>query len=137
MKIIVKCCLIIAAAFVCGLVYNFLSPKGVDVIRHKSEAEYITLEEAAKGEYVFVDARKKELFDKGHIKGAVNIEPEGAFGELSRSGKIIVYCSGGSCSDAEKVADSLTEAGFPKVFVLAEGYEAWKDRGLPVDSGGL
>ncbi len=132
MKIIVKCCLIIAAAFVCGLVYNFISPNGTEIIRHKSEAEYITLDEAAKGEYLFVDARKKELFDKGHIKGAVNIEPGGSFDALSRSGKVVVYCSGGSCSDAEKVADALTEAGFPKVYVLAEGYEAWKDKGLPV-----
>ena len=95
---------------------------------------------------LFIDARPKEQYDQGHIKGALSLPQQEAdryFMELadqleeSHSGKngyktIITYCDGDSCELSHELALFLKDMGFSNVKVLVNGWSSWQGTGLPV-----
>ncbi len=55
-----------------------------------------TAERLEKGELVLVDVRSKDLYSKGHAKGAISIpeeEIEARLGELPRDKDVVFYCT--------------------------------------------
>ena len=92
------------------------------------------------GEYIFVDARSREDYAQGHIKGAVSL-PLGQFEEkmaafLERyppEVSIVTYCSGRNCSDGYHLAELLLAYGYAKVSVFIDGFPGWKAEGLPIE----
>ncbi len=139
------------AASVLGILFNAVSPRGIDLLgpvphRDKMGIEELklgearALHEARKG--VFVDARSAEEFGAGHIPGALLL-PEDDFDETVSSWKglispetlLITYCSGGGCNSSRDVAQLLKEAGYSRVKVFYGGWEEWKKAGYPVETG--
>jgi rhodanese-related sulfurtransferase len=91
---------------------------------------------------VFIDARPKELFLSGHIRGALNLNPtdiDGAFPEVLQDvppeSLIIAYCDGESCTLSKELAFELTARGYSHVRVLVNGWSVWQDANLPVEAG--
>lgn len=94
-------------------------------------------------EALIVDARDRETYRKGHIRGAASL-PLGEADRLmpdfaARTPKerlIVVYCGGYDCHDSKAIGERLIAAGFGQVFVFEGGYPEWRDAGYPVEEGG-
>ena len=106
----------------------------------------ISLEEAARlfheGGAMFFDARSKEEYLSGHIRGARSLPLhdadllfEEAAGDLSPDTPLITYCDGEACSLSHDLAGILKELGFEEVRVLVNGWTLWLENALPVEQG--
>ncbi len=129
--------LVILVSAILGFLNNFLSPKGLDLIRVENELKFsddqnsysinhpsktddilaITLDQAYNNfitkEAQFIDARDNWDFGDGHIKDAINI-PEFSFerdnkriAELDKTTKYIIYCSSNDCDISKRLAGEL------------------------------
>ncbi|MFW6284457.1 MAG: rhodanese-like domain-containing protein, partial [Desulfosalsimonas sp.] len=74
---------------------------------------------------VFVDARPKDQYDQGHIRGAVNLPWQQvherfteAADRLETAETIICYCDGESCELSHDLALFLADMGFEDARVL-------------------
>ena len=90
------------------------------------------------GGVVFVDARPLELYQEGHIQGALNV-PLAEFDrmiekvvmDLPEDALIVTYCDGEDCDLSAELALKLKEIGYENVRVLHNGWGLWKDHQLP------
>jgi rhodanese-related sulfurtransferase len=89
---------------------------------------------------IIVDARERIFYEKGHIKGAINIpydEIEISFYDflkkLDKNKEIVIYCEGGYCEASFVVAEFLIKNGFKNICVYIDGYPEWEKRGLPCE----
>jgi rhodanese-related sulfurtransferase/uncharacterized membrane protein YphA (DoxX/SURF4 family) len=91
------------------------------------------------GTAVFVDARPPDLYQEGHIQGALNL-PLSDFDQLAdkvvldfpEDSFFVVYCDGEDCALAAEVALKLKEIGFENVRVLHDGWNVWRKHQLPI-----
>ena len=121
-RIIVQTTGLLAATTILALTVNAFSPVGLPVTRA------LTLRE--------LDARRPELFARGHIAGAQNL-PTDEFGErfatmagwLPKEAELVIYCDMKSCALSRQLADKLGEAGYGRVVIFRDGWVAWKERG--------
>lgn len=86
-----------------------------------------------------VDARSPELFNMGHIAGAVSLPMAdvdtglpGFLEQVAKDRVIITYCSGFGCPDSFDLGVVLLESGYLDVRVFEGGYPEWRDAGLAV-----
>ncbi|MBI5598652.1 MAG: rhodanese-like domain-containing protein [Deltaproteobacteria bacterium] len=82
-----------------------------------------------KGEKLkIVDVREPELFEKGHVPGAINIPYDEAhvriIEELKPSEKIVFICHGGPMGD--ELATILVNRGYKDVYNVKGGMRKWK-----------
>jgi rhodanese-related sulfurtransferase len=127
--------IVVALALVPALGSAFFHPKKPSWIRPASTE--IDLKTAARWgkNTLWVDARPRAEFERGHIPGAVLLNEEewerqiDAFLDAWRHDlKVVVYCSSASCDASHEVASRLkTEAPqIMNVFVLKGGWETWR-----------
>jgi rhodanese-related sulfurtransferase len=150
-RIIKESVLIIIIASIIGVFINIQLIK--KYINHDFNSEFIffdenlppqeiTIYEAEelfqKGNALFIDARSKEEFKKGHILGAINIPLNSITSsedlkniKLPEDKLLITYCEGGDCKLSFYLAYYLQKAGYVKVKVLAGGWLKWLENGLP------
>lgn len=89
-----------------------------------------------------IDARRRDLFRRGHLPGARSF-PLGQADrwmatfhrEFTPATPLVVYCSGGGCPDAFELAARLLKEGYRDVRVFEGGFPAWRDAHLPVAGG--
>jgi rhodanese-related sulfurtransferase len=92
---------------------------------------------------VFLDARKPEEYQAGHIPGAFNFYSEEqdryAPNILSaipdKTQDIVCYCHGGDCDMALRDARFLMEQGYSRVEVYQGGWPEWNKAGYPFAKG--
>ena len=117
-----------------------------NLVTSSGENLEISLAEATnlfnKGDAVFIDARSRAEYDAGHIKGAKSLpykEADWKFVEamagVSEDSAVITYCDEETCELSMELAVFLRNAGYKNVKVLSNGWSAWKQNGLPVDTG--
>jgi len=101
-----------------------------------NEAARIFREQAA----VFVDARSQVEYERGHIKGALNLPWQdvdrlfiSVTAGLPPNTAIITYCDGETCRLSYDLAVFLRDMGYVNVKVLMNGWTVWKEAGLPVE----
>jgi rhodanese-related sulfurtransferase len=96
------------------------------------------------GLIVFVDARNKGEFEDGHIPGAYQLDPYHPEKQLpdvltacQAAEKVLVYCTGGDCEDADSTAILLRDSGIPdnKLVVYGGGITDWRENHLPMEEG--
>jgi rhodanese-related sulfurtransferase len=111
------------------------TPSGARLDISLIDAKKLFLEHTA----VFIDARPKEDFEKGHVKGAKSLpwrDVDRKFiavtGNIPDNATIITYCDGETCELSHHLANFLIEAGFNHVRVLVNGWTKWRDAHLPV-----
>jgi rhodanese-related sulfurtransferase len=87
---------------------------------------------------VFIDARSKEQYRKGHIEGAKNLPWEDfdrhfpqVMAGIPHDTNIIVYCDGEGCSLSRELATALFAKGYDRVHVLVDGWKLWQQLNLP------
>ncbi len=156
-EIIILLCLAIITAFT----VNHFAPEGIalfgqwdtsqgvinaksknHIISHEIEIENILMAKDLydSGKAIFVDARAKEIFNDGHIKGAISMPIsqfyefiDGFITEIPTSVLIVVYCSGRECEEAHDLAQCLLDEGYTNIAVFIDGYDGWEERGYPID----
>ncbi len=99
----------------------------------------------ARGDVLFLDARRTSVYRAGHIAGARSIsiweadaddKVKAIFAEgRDQSAPIVVYCAGGECEDSHHLGEKLYFVGFDNVLVYKDGFPDWEKRGLPVNKG--
>lgn len=90
------------------------------------------------GAAVFIDARTPELYQEGHIQGALNL-PIAEFDQMAdkvlmdfpEDALIVTYCDGEDCALSAELALKLKEIGYENVRVLHNGWSVWKSHQLP------
>lgn len=160
-------CIILFAALA-GLIFNTLSSKAIPLmveprlLKHAAdsllnesvdsleiseegfkEPHVITLEQAYKlyisKKALFIDARKSQFYETGHIKGAINIpwhgpEEKATIPEnLSTNQLIITYCEGIECDSSVELAYFLFDTGFYRVQIFYTGLEEWLNANYPIE----
>ncbi len=93
---------------------------------------------------VFVDARKHEVYDEGHIPGALHCDPYEAekhidqvLAQANGVERVIVYCGGGDCEDSIFMCRELVEAGVSQdsIYLYPGGFTEWLARNMPTEVG--
>lgn len=151
-------------AIIVALIYNLFNPKGIPLVGAWSpkileggvmappsydqtiDAPVVNLSEAMaafnSGQAIFLDARKEEDYQAGHIKGALRCFLEEFDAEyplvkdkLPREALIITYCGGDECELSLFLARNLKNEGYGNVKIFFGGWEEWTKAGLPITSG--
>lgn len=89
-------------------------------------------------DFIIIDARNPELYEKSKIGKAINIFPydeEAVFMpkilDLPSDKRIVIYCDGGNCDASHKLAEAIKSFGYKKVFIYTGGWDDWtKHQGL-------
>ena len=84
-------------------------------------------------DFILIDVRGPELFEKGHIQGAINIFHgklnEQSLAEFPQDTLFVVYCAGPHCNGTEKAAIRLAKLNRP-VKKMIGGVTGWLDEGF-------
>jgi rhodanese-related sulfurtransferase len=100
-----------------------------------------------KKDVFLIDTNPQQVYDKGHIKGAVSctiprmekeLKPLDKENILKVAGSdkektIVVYCGFTACQRSHWGAKFLVEAGFQNVYRFPGGITGWKEYGFPTD----
>ncbi|PKQ43601.1 rhodanese-like domain-containing protein [Confluentibacter flavum] len=83
-----------------------------------------------------IDVRTQEEYNKGHIKGAQNINffSPTFFDDINKLDKekpVYLYCNSGKRS--ANCAEKMIEIGFVKIYDLEGGFSKWKHEGSEVE----
>jgi len=133
-----KCLLSVVAALLC------LFTAAAALAGHP-EIPRISIEELkqlvdAKAAVVILDAQLKEIYDRGHIRGAVSFPwkaevTDAEAAPFPKDKLIVTYCDcGPGESDSADLAFQLQGLGFTNVKVLADpAVRGWKKAGYPME----
>ena len=108
---------------------------GVELVSLKQAKDMVLA-----GGVLVLDARSLADFDAGHLPSAVSF-PNATRGEsyyelaalLQPEQALLVYCSSKTCDDALQLALFLREQGSQKIHLFADGFQAWREAGLPTE----
>lgn len=123
----------------CGLLVVLLILLMVEEARSKGLLGQISPQELVqlinRESAVVIDIRNREVFQQGHIVGAVNfpqVELEKDFTKLDKykDRPLVVVCVMGQ--KAGEVAVKLKKQNYERVHVLSGGMNAWKNAQMPV-----
>lgn len=116
------------------------TPATVDIPRLSLQGAYTRFQKKTS---VFLDARKPEEYQEGHIPGALNFygneldqyAPRIIPQLTNKAQEIIAYCHGGDCDLSLQVAKTLKEQGYTQVKIFQDGWPAWTKAGYPQTQG--
>ncbi|MCI0531387.1 MAG: rhodanese-like domain-containing protein [candidate division Zixibacteria bacterium] len=163
-KILKQALWIVLFACVVALGYNLFSPKGIPLIGNwepkvlesgvtvppsytpEEDAPVISLAQAYAefntGQAIFLDSRKTEEYQAGHIPGALQLyleefdtQYELVKDRLPKDSQIIAYCGGDECELSLFVARNLKAEGYTNLKVFFGGWKEWQEAKLPVTKG--
>jgi CRP-like cAMP-binding protein len=139
--------LIVGVSLFLGLAFNQSNPNGIPLFPKPPDRKAIpaisavqAMEEMKKGDTLVVDAGPEGVYQRKHIRGAVNVPLslsdilyEVSFGGEEKAKKVIVY--GGAFSKLYdwELAEKLILRGRKGVSVLQGGIAAWEGAGYPVE----
>jgi rhodanese-related sulfurtransferase len=91
-------------------------------------------------DFVLVDALSPMSYAVSHLPGAIHIPPGSVDYRAPRAipdlgAEVVVYCSSATCDSSVEVANRLIELGYRNVVHYADGKDAWKEAGLPLEGG--
>ncbi len=137
---------------------NALHPQGIEATRNyfakpqhnfqtlSSEdfREYSAYPAAGEVDVVYLDARRRSLYERGHVPGAWCVprnDPaalESALKAIEAAGMVVIYCQGGNCEDSIFTAEDLVyrngvDASI--VFIFEPGWDEWVKIKGPVREG--
>lgn len=102
-------------------------------MRHRIPFRRIDINEArrliTRREVLVLDVRDADSFNKSHIKGARNVSIVTLSEVIETTPKsmiILIYCYHGYAS--QEYAQIFSDSGFPIVYSLDGGYDAWSGR---------
>lgn len=96
------------------------------------------------GANVFIDSRSRELYEDGHILGAIHADHyhieeyvDHVLATVEGADRVIVYCEGGDCEDSIFMCTDLIELDVPfdVVYLYPGGWKEWIDNDMPIVMG--
>lgn len=147
-----------AASLALAWLANALHPGGLELGRDyfqkpQHDFQVMTPEEFAAnsvyllepaGDIIFVDARRRSQYERGHVPGAYCVprnDPQ-ALAELlehtDQAFMIVIYCQGGNCEDSIFTAEDLVYRNGiepERVWIYEGGWEEWIKTGGAVRAG--
>lgn len=162
-KTIQPALVLILIAAVIGILYNLVSPKGIALkgswsrqilegniivppsYDKTSDSPPISLADAMSlynsPHTIFIDARTKEDYLKGHIKGALNLYMEEydtwapkVLPNVPKEATIVTYCGADECELSLFLARNMTFDGYKNIKIFFGGWEEWVKAGLPTST---
>jgi rhodanese-related sulfurtransferase len=159
--VIKELALLLSLSIITAFTVNFVSPKGIalfgewdtsrgvitakskdDIVTHQIEIDDVQIAKQIydSGISLFVDARSRDRYSAGHIKGAVSM-PVDEINDIidpfistyPPDTQIITYCSGRECDDSHFLAQFLKDLGYKNIRVFIDGYPGWTEKGYPID----
>jgi len=109
-------------------------PTGIKVTSLEQLAENLAGQEKGSS-FTLVDSRPGELYDAGHIPGAVSLSlaklEKRTYGLLpeKKNAKLVFYDEGVGGDSAGKAAEIATRAGYTDIAIYQEGAAGWTDSG--------
>jgi rhodanese-related sulfurtransferase len=94
------------------------------------------LEGGREKQFVVIDARTKEEYDKAHIFSAISI-PEKDFERFmillpkDKRGQLIVYCNDIGFGTSAKWASKAEARGYTNIVIYSERFSSWKEQHMP------
>ena len=87
---------------------------------------------------IFLDSRNPTAWSESDkkIPGALRVpadDVESYLDSIDRESTVVTYCCCPNEESSMKVAQKLTEKGFPRAFALRGGFDAWVAAGYPVE----
>ncbi len=93
-----------------------------------------------RADIVIVDSQQKEIYDRGHIRGAISLPWRAELSaadvrHVPRTKLIVTYCDcGPGETDSSDLAAQLLDLGFGDIRILADpSVRGWKKAGYPMD----
>jgi rhodanese-related sulfurtransferase len=90
----------------------------------------------SRGHVVFVDARSRDLFELGHIEGAINVPysliqpiPKEAIRRLKSFRTVVIYCNTKDSEESSLMAGELRQEGVEGAAYLEGGFLEWVREG--------
>jgi rhodanese-related sulfurtransferase len=140
-----QCSLLVCAAVSAATVYHVFDPEGFFAQRHvvvaisdsakpPARIELSRTRELWKQGALFIDARRAEDYEQGHIAGAINIPLDTSrsdraqlLAKRSNTAPLVVYCESSACPYATLLARRLSRQGFGNISVFTGGWVEWRD----------
>lgn len=92
---------------------------------------------AGNHDFVLLDVRGREAFDRAHVPGAINIPyrtmTRERMAQFAGRTLFVVYCAGPHCNGANKAATRLARLGY-RVKEMIGGVTGWQDEGFPFET---
>jgi rhodanese-related sulfurtransferase len=92
------------------------------------------------GVAVIIDSRAPEIYEEGHIPGAINIPYDKLpsyldvlQAEVVTDDYVVCYCWSPTCDFSDQLATELKILGYENVVVFLGGWEHWTAAGYPVE----
>ena len=91
---------------------------------------------------IFIDSRKKEDWEDGHIAKAVHLDRgdrknytrEKVSNMFKKDQALVTYCYGEVCTRSSQMAADLVSVGYTNVYFYRGGFPAWSFAGHPIES---
>lgn len=152
--IYLQICILFSVALMAGIGTNTLRSAPLPLVQDWSTDAQLTTEDGhtmalgldqaivfyENDSTLFIDARDVLKFHEGHIKGALNLpwhnvqeQFMAVAPQIDPDALVITYCDGKTCTLSHDLAFFLKEMGF-NVKVMSEGWEAWLNADMPVES---
>lgn len=86
---------------------------------------------------VFLDVNEPEIYEQGHVPGAVWVTDEHLehFLPRDKNATLVFYCYERRCSASHAAAHEAVRLGYARVFVMPAGIMGWANAGLPTARG--
>lgn len=86
-------------------------------------------------DFVLLDVRTPELYERAHVPGAINIAHSKIIGsrmaQFPGATLFVVYCAGPHCNGAQRAAIRLARLHLP-VKLMIGGMTGWQDEGFEI-----
>jgi len=91
---------------------------------------------------VFIDSRKKEDWEDGHIAKAIHLDRgdrenytrDKVSKMFKKDQALVTYCYGKVCTRSSQMAADLVSVGYTNVYFYREGFPGWSFGGHPIES---
>jgi rhodanese-related sulfurtransferase len=136
--------LLIAASFLLGFAYTFITKQGffsekkpsasLDIISLAQTKEIFSSKSG-----IFIDSRHEFEYKEGHIQGAINISlnefdaHKTRLAGIAKDKLLIVYCDGAECNSSIELTLKMMELEYTNIRIFFGGWQEWKNNKLPID----
>jgi len=118
--------------------FSFSAP----ALRAAEDLPFISTEDLSKGikdkSLFVVDCNTPEVYQKGHIPGALHMnssEPDGKLLPADKNTALIFYCKNPHCMASHEGAHFALKQGYTNVRVFPLGIDGWQNAGMPTEPG--
>jgi rhodanese-related sulfurtransferase len=132
-----------------ALIYNYCSSYELPLLYQKGVINSDKIKSIAAPEIIryysesniniIIDTRPEEMFNEGHIPGALSYPISDFYDSIIRLNKrigiaqnIVIYCSNVHCSDSHTLAKLLIEQGYINVRIYPDGFKERQQQKYPI-----